>query len=262
MTKAKETYELYYWPGIQGRGEFVRLAFEAVGEAYVDVVRLPASKGGGVPAMTPFLSGKAAGGIAPLAPPFLRVGELVIAQTTNILHYLGPRLGLVPRDEASVFHANQLMLTIADIVAEAHDTHHPIATSKYYKEQKKEARRRTAHFVAERIPKYLQYFERILQSGSRKGSPGLLGADLSYVDLGLFQVMSGLAYAFPRAMAHFEPELPRCVALRDDVAAHPGVAAYLASDRRLPFNENGIFRHYKELDLDPETALASEPSDE
>ena len=40
-------YELHYWPRIQGRGEFVRLALEQAGAEYVDVARGPKSSGGG-----------------------------------------------------------------------------------------------------------------------------------------------------------------------------------------------------------------------
>jgi glutathione S-transferase len=240
---ASETrYELFYWPSIQGRGEFVRLAFEDTGTPYRDVARLPESEGGGVPAMLRVMKSAVH---EPFAPPFLRVGELVIAQTANILAYLGPRLGLVPDDEASRFWANQLQLTIADASAEAHDTHHPIAVDLYYEDQKPEARKRSASFVKERIPKYLGYFERVLERGD---GTHLVGRQPSYVDLSAFQLLAGLGYAFPKAMAQLEPTLPRLVALRERVARRPRIAAYLASGRRLAFNQVGLFRHYPELD--------------
>src|SRR5689334_344493 len=237
-------YELFYWPGIQGRGEFIRLALEEASAPYVDVARLPEKDGGGIKALMKVMHG-APGTLEPFAPPFLRAGDLVIAQTANILLFLGPRLDLVPEDEARRFEAHQLQLTIADFVVEVHDVHHPIASSLYYEDQKAEAKRRSEVFRTERIPKFLDYFERVLD---RAQSGHFIGSKLSYVDLSMFQVMVGLAYAFPRAMKAFESKVPALVKVRDHVKARPRIAAYLASERRLPFNEQGIFRHYRELD--------------
>jgi len=234
-------YQLYYWPSIQGRGEFIRLAFEDAGVPYVDVARL-SPPAGGVPALMRLLRGQP-GMRAPFAPPFLKVGRLVIAQTANILQYLAPRLGLVGRSEAERLFAHQLQLTIADVVAEVHDTHHPISGGLYYEEQRAEARLRARHFTAERLPKYLGYFEKLL--GKRRG---LVGRKFSYVDLSMFQLLAGLEYAFPRGFARRTRSIPGLLALRDAVARRPRVAAYLASPRRLPFSEEGIFRHYPELD--------------
>jgi glutathione S-transferase len=239
-------YELYYWPYIQGRGEFVRLALEDVGADYVDVTRLPKSGGGGVPALMRLLEGRSMEH-PPFAPPFLKVGNLLIAQTANILLFLGPRLGLVPKGEASRIWAHQLQLTVADWVVEVHDTHHPISGSLYYEEQKREAKRRATDFRAERLPKFLDYFERVLKR-DRKGTGYLVGKAISYVDLSLFQMIAGLRYAFPRAMARLERKRSRLVALHDRVSARRRIAAYLASPRRLSFNHQGIFRHYPDLD--------------
>ena len=194
----KARLRLYYWPGIQGRGEFVRLALEDAGEPYDDVARLPGF-GNGVPAMMHFLEGHLQGP-GPFAPPFLADGKLVVAQTANILSYLGPRLGLVPRDEAARLAAHQLQLTVADLVVEAHDTHHPLGPTFYYEDQKPEAKRRAAAFLRERIPKFLGYFESVLRTNRRKGGPYSIGARHSYVDLSLFQIVEGLRYAFPKAM--------------------------------------------------------------
>ena len=233
-------YELYYWPGIQGRGEFVRLALEDTGADYLDVARRPR----GMAAMSPFLESRSIKR-PQFAPPFLKAGKLVIAQTANILFFLGPRLGLAPKQDAGRLWAHQLQLTIADWVAEVHDTHHPVAGSLYYEEQKREAKRRAENFTAERLPKFLSYFEQVLE---RNGSHVLVGNAVSYVDLSLFQMIEGLRYAFPRAMTKQERKHRRVIALRDRVAARPRLAAYLASERRLPFNQQGIFRHYPELD--------------
>ncbi|HZD19345.1 MAG TPA: glutathione S-transferase [Burkholderiales bacterium] len=235
-------YELYYWPSIQGRGEFVRLALEEAGAAYVDVAQ---TRERGVPAMMRFLEGKS-GARLPFAPPFLKVGKLVIAQTANILLWLAPRHGLVPKSDAARIWAHQLQLTIADWLVEAHDAHHPIGGAFYYEDQKPESRRRAAHFTAERLPKFLGYFERALM---REKGGWLLGKSFSYADLSLFQMIAGLRYAFPRAMQRLEAKVPRQVALHDRVASRPRVAAYLASKRRIPFNQHDIFRHYPELDV-------------
>lgn len=235
-------YELYYWPGIQGRGEFVRLALEESGAEYDDVAR----RSGGMTAMQRLMNG-AAGAHPPFAPPFLKDGDVLIGQTANILLYLGRRLSLAPRDEAGRLWAHQLQLTIADVVDEAHDTHHPIASSLYYEDQRPEARRRAANFIANRIPKYLGYFERVL-GHNPQGDRHLIGRRISYCDLSLFQLVAGLRYAFPQAMARLEPSFARITALHDRVAARPRIAAYLKSPRRIPFNEQGIFRHYPELD--------------
>lgn len=232
-------YELYYWPSIQGRGEFVRLALEDAGADYVDVARLGQR---GIPAMMRLMR-RGASGRAPFAPPFLKAGKLVIAQTPNILFYLGPRLALAPRNEAGRLWVHQLQLTIADWLTEVHDTHHPIAVELYYEDQKPEARRRTANFLAERLPKFLGYFERVLER-----ERWLAGRSVSYADLSLFQMVDGLRHAFPKAMKRVERRHPCVVGLRDRVAARPGIAGYLASVRRLPFNPHGIFRHYAELD--------------
>ena len=237
-------YELYYWTGIQGRGEFVRLALEAADADYVDVARL-SGRSQGIEAIRRLMEDKKA--TPPFAPPFLKAGKLLIAQTANILFYLGPRLGLVPGSETKRLWAHQLQLTIADFVGEIHDVHHPIAGSLYYHDQKREAKRRAGHFIRERMPKFLDYFERLLVNQT-KGRPCLVGRSLSYVDLSMFQIMAGLRYAWPNTMQKREKHYPGLIALHDRVAAHPNIHAYLSSDRRLPFNENGIFRHYPELD--------------
>ena len=239
-------YELYYWPGIQGRGEFVRLALEEAGADYVDVARLSQKEGGGVSAMMRLLNDESLKH-APFAPPFLKAGKFLVGQTANILQFLGPRLRLVPKDEASRLWAHQLQLTVADFVVEVHDTHHPIAVDLYYHQQKPEARRRAKHFLAERVPKFLGYFESVL-AANKRGKGRAIGRGLTYVDLSLFQMMAGLHYAFPKAMKRMAPDYPRLAAVSDMVAARPNIAAYLASERRIPFNEDGIFRHYRELD--------------
>jgi glutathione S-transferase len=233
-------YELYYWPQIQGRGEFVRLALEEADADYVDVAR----RGSGSDMMLALMRGTRLDH-RPFAPPFLRAGKVVIAQTANILLYLGARHALAPKPEAGRLWAHQLQLTIADLVVEAHDTHHPIASGLYYEDQKKEAKRRTEDFRRNRAPKYFGYFDDMIR---KSGGPFLLGRRLSYPDLSLFQMVEGLRYALPQMMKRLERKIPRVVAVRDRVAERPRVAAYLASERRIPFNEMGIFRQYKELD--------------
>lgn len=229
-------YELLYWPSIQGRGEFVRLALEEAGEDYEDVARGP----GGVDALMAALK---EGPTPSFAPPFLRADGMTIGQTAAILMYLGERHGLAPQDTAGRLWTHQLQLTIADLVAEAHDTHHPVGSGLYYEDQKEEARRRAQDFTSARIPKFFAYFGQVLGEKDY-----LLGSDITYADLSLFQVLEGLAYAFPKATARALAQHPNLAALRGRVAARPRIAAYLSSSRRIPFNEEGIFRRYPELD--------------
>ncbi|MBR0825987.1 glutathione S-transferase [Bradyrhizobium manausense] len=231
-------YELYYWPEIQGRGEYVRLALEEAGAAYVDVAR--GSRG--TAAMMKLMDGR---GTPPFAPPFLKAGKLVIGQTANILLYLGARHGLAPKTEGGKLWVHQLQLTIADFVLEVHDTHHPLGPSLYYEDARPAAKKRTAEFWDERVPKYLGYFEGLLESN---GGAYVTGRKLTYVDLSLFQIVAGLRYAFPKRMKAFESDITGLVGLHDRVAARPNIKAYLASERRIAFNEQGIFRRYKELD--------------
>jgi glutathione S-transferase len=231
-------YELYYWTGIQGRGEFIRLALEDAGAVYIDMAREH-----GDACMSPFLAGEHQGAL-PFAPPFIKAGRLVIAQVANILQYLGPSLDLVPDSEAKRVQAHQIQLTMCDLVAEVHDSHHPVASGLYYKDQKTEAKRRAKDLREARLPKYLGHFEQVLARGG--GRHAL--REHSYVDLSLFQLLSGLDYAFPRAMDRLNRKLPLLRALHQRVAERPHIVAYLQSPRRLAFNEDGIFRHYPELD--------------
>ncbi len=236
-------YELYYWDGIQGRGEFVRLALEEAAAQYVDVTRVA---GRGTDEMLAIMGSKTEEHI-PFAPPFLKDGDLFIPHVANILFYLGPKLGLAPENDGLRYVANGLQLTITDFVAEVHDTHHPISTGAYYEDQRDEAKARSAAFIKDRIPKFLGYFERVLQQ-NRKGPKHLIGDNLSYVDLSLFQVIEGLTYAFPKAMKSISNRYSGVETLHDHVGNRPNISAYLRSDRRLPFSEEGIFRHYPELD--------------
>jgi glutathione S-transferase len=233
-------YELYYWPGIQGRGEYVRLALEDAGADYADVARSER----GMAAMMKMM--QADNGTPPFAPPFLKAGKLVIGQTANILFYLGPRHGLAPKAEAASLGVHQLQLTITDFVVEIHDTHHPLGPSLYYEDQRAPAKKRSDEFWKDRAPKYLGYFERLLEGN---GGAYVTGRRLTYVDLSLFQIVEGLRYAFPKRMKAFEREIPGLVALHDRIAERPNVAAYLKSKRRIAFNEDGIFRRYKALDV-------------
>ena len=232
-------YELYYWPTIQGRGEFVRLALEEAGADYVDVAREA-----GVPAMMRVLEDTDAGP-PPRPSPFLKDGDLIVGQTAAILLHLGPKLGLVGADETDRLWTHQIQLTIADVVAEAHDTHHPIAVGLTYEEQKPEAARRAGDFCRNRVPEFLAWFEHVL---NRADGRNLVGGALSYADLSLFQLIDGLLYAFPRTARAALDANPAVARLHEVVRTRPRIAAYLASPRRLPFNEQGIFRRYPELD--------------
>lgn len=173
------TYQLHYWPTIQGRGEFVRLALEAAGAPY------------------------------------------------------------------------EIQLTIADLVTQAHDVHHPLGAGLYYEDQKKESARRAGEFRKDRLPKFLRWFEAILARNPRNAGrafPHLVGAKLSYADLSLFQCVEGMYYALPKAMKRAMKKAPLVAAVHAGVSRHRRAAAYLTSERRIPFNEEGIFRRYLELD--------------
>jgi glutathione S-transferase len=233
-------YQLFYWPEIQGRGEFVRLALEEAGADYDDVAR----HGDGEARMMAMMQNEGEKR-PPFAPPFLKAGRLVIAQAAEILFYLGPPLKLAPAEEAGRLWLHQLQLTVTDLVKEIHDTHHPLGSALYYEDAKPEAKRYSENFLERRAPKYLGYFEKVL---TRSGGPYLLGRKFTYIDLSVFQVVEGLRYAFPRGMKRIERKVPGLIEMHDRVAERPNVKAYLASERRIPFNESGIFRHYPELD--------------
>ena len=225
-------YELYYWPSIQGRGEFIRLALEDAGADYVDVARRPK----GMKAMMRMMESRALKA-PPFATPFLRAGEVLIAQTALILHWLAPRLGLAPKNERTRLWLHQQQLTISDWLVEVHDTHHPIGSGLYYEDQKAESLRRAADFRENRLRKFMDYFEHLDRA-----------RNITYVELSLFQMIEGLRYAFPRTMAALEPEYPNLIDLHERVAARPRLALYLRSKRRIAFNQQGIFRSYPELD--------------
>ena len=237
-------YELYYWPGIQGRGEFVRLALEDAGVDYVDVARLPEEQGGGVEAIHTLLVDTTTPCL-PFAPPILKDGNVQIAHTANIMLYLGPRLDLAPENDTSRYWLHSLQLSLADFLGEIHDTHHPLGIPVYYEDQKSEAVKRSTVFLEQRLPKYLRYFENVL---AQSAEAWLMGKELSYADLSLFQIIAGLHYAFPNSMMLIDRAFPRVIDLYDRVQNRPRVSAYLQSARRIPFNKHGIFRHYLELD--------------
>jgi glutathione S-transferase len=240
------TYELYYWPSVQGRGEFIRLVLEDAGAAYIDVARLPQTRGGGEFAIVKLLEARN-NRRPPFAPPVLKAGRLLIAQTPNILMFLGGRLQRTPMDEGGKLWTHQLQLTISDFYLEIFDTHHPLGDGYAYEEQKSAAKRRTKDFLATRMPKFLGYFERVLERNHARG-PWMVGARATYADFSMAHVLAGLKYAFPKASATALRSRPRLRALHDAVYERPGIAQYLASDRRLPFNNEDLFRHYPELD--------------
>ncbi|WP_348767835.1 glutathione S-transferase [uncultured Salinisphaera sp.] len=236
-------YELYYWPGILGRGEFVRLALEDAGADYIDIAYDAETGPERVDQGLAFEHNPR----PPFAPPYLRAGDIEVSHVANILQFLGPRFGLAPADEAGRLWCHGLQLTLTDFVAEIHDTHHPLGPGLYYEEQKAEAVRRSAVFLEQRLPKFLAYFEQVL-AHNPNGDAWLVGNACSTADLCLFHVVAGLRYAFPKAMRQHAQAIPGVIELTENVAARPGIAAYLDSARRMAFNDNGIFRHYPELD--------------
>jgi glutathione S-transferase len=239
-------YELYYWPEIQGRGEFVRLVLEDLGIDYVDVCRTP----DGMERLHELLQGGGGAPLMPFAPPILHAGELWISHTAAITSFVAERHGLAPSFEQERLTARTLALTIADLATEAHDTHHPISSELHYEEQTAPAKLRAEAFRTARMPKFLRYLERTIARNDRHsgGAGVLVGTDITYVDLEAFQIVEGLKYAFPRAFARLGPELPHLMELHSRVAVRPRLASYLVSERRLPFSEQDLFRHYPELD--------------
>ena len=235
-------YRLWYWPSIQGRGEFVRLALEAAGIDYEDCAR-----DAGVEAMMADLEARAANGRGSFAPPYLALDGHAVAQVANILQFLGQQHDLVPSNLADRYWLNQLQLTIADLVAEVHNVHHPVGMMDYYDDQKAEATRAATQFRDERLPKYLDHFEDAARQGP---SHWLIDHRWTYGDTSLFQLVEGLRYMFPRRMATLAPDYPHLLHIHAAVGELPGIRAYMKSDRRLSFNEDGIFRHYPELDGD------------
>jgi len=237
-------YELYYWPFIPGRGEPVRLTFAFGGVAYRDVAREAPSPKEGAEILVSFNEGERSEG-HPFAPPYLIVdedGERTLHwQSAHLCDLVARREGLV--DEANASYAASLVLTLADLMDEAHDTHHPLATGLYYEEQKDAAKVRAGYFWENRIPKYLGFFE---HHASDAGT--LVGEATSHVDAIAWHVLEGLHYAFPKAMASYAGRWPKLEALRACVPQHPSLGAYIASDDRMAFNEQGIFRRYPELD--------------
>lgn len=232
-------YDLWYWPGVQGRGEFVRLPMEAAGIAYRDRARTD-----GDAAMMADMEQRAGRG-GPFAPPYLVADGVAVAQVANILLFLGDSHDIAPKAAAERYWLHQLQLTIADMVAEVHNVHHPVAVSAYYDDQKAEAARAAAQFRDERMPKFLRHFE-----AAAKSRPGdwLIGGRWSYADCSLFQLVEGLRNMFPERMATLERDCPGLLRIHRLVSELPGIRDYLRSDRRIAFNTDGIFRHYPELD--------------
>lgn len=244
-------FEFYYWPMIQGRGEVVRLALEEAGADYIDVARLPGDQEDNRAAILEILQDTTQE-YPPFAPPFLKDPEnnnLMIAQAANILNYVTPKIGLAPKDEAGRIFAHQIQLTVTDLLMEVHDTHHAVASALYYEDQIEESKKRAANFIEHRIPKHMGYYEQVITNNASE-SGWMIGDALTYPDLSMFQMVEGLRYAFPNALAKVEATYPKMIALRDKVAEQPNTAAYLSSDRRIDFNEMGVFRHYPELDAD------------
>jgi glutathione S-transferase len=229
------SYDLWYWTGIQGRGEFVRVPLEAAGIPYRDRAREDGDK-----ALAKDMKARAPH--APFAPPYLIVDGVAVAQVANILQLLGERHPLAPADPVERRWLHQVQLTLTDFVAEVHQVHHPVGIGLYYEDQKAEAARFAEEFRQDRMPKFLGWLE-----GAVRGE-WLMGEAWSYGDTSIFLIVDGLRYMFPRRMETLAPTIPALIRIHDAVVALPGVAAYLASDRRLPPNTDGIFRHYPELD--------------
>lgn len=231
-------YELYYWPMLPGRGEIIRMLLEDAGVPYRDVARED-----GVKAVVEARRG-ALGGARPFAPPILRHGDLVLSQSTVIARYVAEAHGLAPQSAEGRLLAEQHFLGWADLVGEVHDTHHPISVGLHYEDQADAAKERARHFLAERLGKWLQHFEHVVTDGGGVHVP----AEVGYPDFMARFVLRGIEYAFPKAFAAHRTAIPGLMALVERIETRPGLAAYLASPRALAFNQDGIFRHYPELE--------------
>lgn len=245
-----DTYELIYWPSIPGRGEFIRLIFEEAGAPYSDVAKNPDEA---MKAVMDYGSAKNLGddtNPAVFAVPVLNHGDLTIHQTPTILQYLAPKFGLAPKEGHGVWHLNQIVLTILDGLSnEIHDTHHPLGTNLYYEDQKPEAKRRAKSFREERLPKYLRYVQRLLDSKTSGDGPWLYGGGLTYADLVLFQALDGTKFAFPKSIEKLEKsgDYDGVFKLYQAVKERPNIKQYLESDRRAAYSD-GIYRYYPELE--------------
>ena len=241
--QTKNIFKLIYWPGNPGRGEFVRLAFEATGTPYEDTA-LTQSAQEVLTTVDPQRQLKDRD--VHFAVPVLKHGDFSIGQTSAILAYIGPIIGLSPKDDQGKAKVNQIQLTIADFTVEAHDTHHPIGKMQYYEDQKEEALKKAIDFVDNRLPKFLDYFERQITANGNE--PWLYGNTMTYADTSLLEVISGLLYAFPKCVEEQKSKAPKVFALYDAVRNHEKIKAYLASERRQKYNM-GVFRYYAELDI-------------
>ena len=212
----------------------MRLALEEAGADYVDVARR-GRQTRRAPAMMKLLESNPAGAAA-LCAAVPEAGKDISRRRRSFCSISAPRLSLAPRDEAGRLWAHQLQLTVTDLVVHIHDTHHPVSGWLYYEEQRPAAKRRTADFWRYRAPKFLGYFERVLQ---RNGGKYMVGRRLTYVDLSLFQIVEGLRYAFPKRMKRFEKKVPLLIALHDRVAKRPRIAAYLVLETAHPVQPMG-----------------------
>ncbi|GAA6016890.1 hypothetical protein JCM11491_006903 [Sporobolomyces phaffii] len=262
MTRPPSDFELIYHAAIPGRGEFIRLFFEATATPYKDSALIQ-----GQSAILPYLNGSFPGHDAnplPFAPPILRHGDVVISQTSNILLYLATHLespiDLSPSSssldtapatatvqDTSIYHVQSLALTILDLNNETHDTHHPVSVSSYYEDQKEPALLKARDFRQNRVPKFFKYFEALLEREAERGGWLVRGGVPSYADLCLFQVVDGLKFAFPNLLSKLLPLHPRIRDHHERVKSAKRIKEYLDSDRRQEYSM-GVFRYYEELD--------------
>ena len=184
----------------------------------------------------------------PFAPPFLRDGGVIVSHAAAILLYPGRADRTRANRRRTGAYGRTRYRAITDIVAEVYNSHHPIDADKWFHEQKDAAIARAAVFRRDRMPKYsFGWFERLL-AANPAGVDHLVGGFVTYADLSLFQLVEGLRFAFPLASERTLARLPRVTALHKAMAERPRLKAYLASERRVPFKETGIFRRYPELD--------------
>lgn len=224
---SSETWKLYYWDMCPGRGEYVRIVFEEAGVQFLedrDNILEKVIKGGmeGFPAF---------------APPVITRGDFKLSQTPVICEYLGKHFNLYPASDTDVWHARQINLTIHDFQADGRNVFHAKQFTASYFGQEAETQGHIDWFRKERLPRWLLYFEKLLQANDN-GRSFVIGDKLTYVDLGLLQVLRNAANQFSDEW--IKMDIPLIKAFKQRMEARPNLAAYFKSDRCQPFEGNSM----------------------
>jgi len=228
----KDMWQILYWPAKDadgkvaagaGRAEYLRVLFEEAGVPYQDVTA-------GLRAF--FWQNLEAQPYPALAPPAIRKNNFILGQTAVCAKRLAMEFGFYPTDEDDAAHAEQIVTTVHEYIAEGRSAFHPVKNTMSYHDQKEEAKPYIAAFKADRLPRYMTNFERFLKA-NRGGGGFFVGDSLSYVDLQVMVMLQVTRSQFPDAWEALDAKL-----LKDHLAqmeARPRIKAYLLSDRKQPF---------------------------